>query len=70
MCVRVSRRSEVRGYQAVGVDDGLVVVRLMSKNNGLMEEPRGGLQLTPMHAELTHTHTELSVQLLLQKMTH
>lgn len=62
VCVRGSRRSEVRCYQAVGVDDGLVVVRLMSENNGLMEEPRGGLQLTPMHAELRHT--ELSVLLL------
>lgn len=60
MCVRSSRRSEVRCYQAVGVDDGLVVVRLMSENNGLMEEPRGGLQLTPMHAELRHTHRVVS----------
>ena len=49
-------------YQAVGVDDGLVVVSLMSQNDGLMEETRSCLQLSTMHTELReHTHITAAV---------
>lgn len=40
-------------YQTVGVDDGLVVVGLMSQSDGLVEETRGSLQLTPIQTQLT-----------------
>lgn len=43
-------------YQAVGVDDGLVVVGLMSQSDGLMEETRRCLQLPPVNHQL-HTDT-------------
>lgn len=47
-------------YQAVGVDDGLVVVGLMSQSDGLMEETRRCLQLPSVNHQL-HTDTHFTL---------
>lgn len=51
---------------AVGVDDGLVVLGLMSQYDSLMEEARRGLQLTSVHTELRHTKTSVQAAVVAQ----
>ena len=53
MGVDKASRSEITGvYQTVGVDDGPVVVGLMSQSDGLVKETGGCLQLTPRQTQL------------------
>lgn len=54
-----SYQTTVITYQAVGVDDCLCVVGLMSQSDGLMQIAICCLQLIPHHTELRTTMIEI-----------